>query len=62
MQLSAGLNPATAQSALTWVSKKPAVAAVDANGVVTALAKGKTKITVATYNKKKATVTVNVVE
>jgi len=62
LQMYAGLIPATAQSALSWTSKKPAVATVDANGVVTALKKGKAKITVTTYNRKKATITVYVVE
>ena len=62
VQLWPVMNPATAQSALTWTSGKPAVAGVDANGYVTALKKGKAKITVTTYNKKKATITVNVVE
>ena len=62
VQLWPVMNPATAQSALTWKSGKAAVAAVDANGYVAALKKGKAKITVTTYNKKKATITVNVVE
>ena len=62
LQLGVGLNPATAQSALTWKTNKPAIASVDGNGVVTAVKKGKAKITVTTYNKKKATITVNVVE
>ncbi len=62
LQLGVGLNPATAQSALTWKTNKPAIANVDANGVVTALKKGKAKITVMTYNRKKAKITVNVVE
>ncbi|MBQ8110035.1 MAG: leucine-rich repeat protein [Clostridia bacterium] len=62
VQLLPEMSPATAQSALTWKSSKPAVAAVDTNGFVAALKKGKAKITVMTYNKKKATITVNVVE
>ena len=62
VQLWPVMNPATAQSALTWKSGKAAVASVDANGYVAALKKGKAKITVTTYNKKKATITVNVVE
>ena len=62
VQLVAGLNPVTAQSALTWKSNKAAVATVDGNGVVVAQKKGKAKITVTTYNKKKATITVNVVD
>ena len=62
VQLGVGLNPATAQTTLTWKTNKPAIASVDGNGVVTAVKKGKAKITVTTYNKKKATITVNVVE
>ncbi len=62
LQLGVGLNPATAQSALTWKTNKPAIATVDGSGVVTAVKKGKAKITVMTYNKKKATIAVNVVE
>ena len=62
VQLYAGLNPVTAQSALTWTSNKAAIAAVDGNGIVYAQKKGKAKITVTTYNKKKATITVNVVD
>ncbi len=62
LQLNANLNPAGARSALTWKSGKPAVATVDGGGLVRGVKKGKTKITVTTYNKKKATITVNVVE
>ena len=62
LQLSVGLNPATAQTSLAWKSSKAAVASVDGGGVVTALKKGKTKITVTTYNKKKAAITVIVTE
>ena len=60
LQLYAVLAPETAQSALTWTSSKPKVATVDANGLVTPVGAGKAKITVATYNKKKATITVTV--
>ena len=48
------LKPAGAVTTLTWASSNPAVASVDANGVVTALAKGKVTITVTTANGKKA--------
>ncbi len=61
LQLSAALAPATARSALTWKANKPKIATVDGSGLVTAQKKGKAKITVTTYNKKKATITVNVV-
>ena len=61
IHLDAVLAPASAQSALTWKSSKPAIALVDGAGNVTAVKKGKAKITVITYNKKKATIAVNVV-
>ena len=62
LKLGATLNPTSARSALTWTSKKPAIATVDGSGNVRAIKKGKTKITVSTYNKKKATITVVVTE
>ncbi len=62
IHLDAVLAPASAQSALTWKSSKPAIASVDGGGNVAAAKKGKARITVTTYNKKKATITVNVVE
>ncbi len=61
LQLNAALAPETARTALTWKSGKAKVATVDADGVVTALGEGKAKITVATANKKKATIAVTVV-
>ena len=60
LQLSAALSPETARTVLTWKSSKAKVASVDGNGVVTALAKGKAKITVTTANRKKATIAVTV--
>ena len=62
LQLGVALEPASAIATLTWKSSKPGVATVDANGVVTPVAEGKTKITVTTHNKKKATITVTVVD
>ena len=62
LRLTAQLTPVTARTTLTWTSSKPGVATVDANGVVTPLAEGKTKITVRTANKKKARITVRVVD
>ena len=62
VQLNAVLEPATAMSALTWKSSKPKVATVDANGLVTPLSEGQTKITVTTDNKKKATYTLTVAD
>ncbi len=62
LRLEATLAPATAQSALTWKSSKPKVASVSPDGVVTPKKEGTTKITVTTRNKKKATVTVKVVD
>ena len=52
--------PANTASALTWTSSKPSVASVDKNGKVTAKAKGTAVITVKTFNKKTAKVTVKV--
>lgn len=54
------LTPAKAITTLSWESSNPAVATVDANGVVTAIKKGKTVITVTTANGKKAKVTIKV--
>ena len=48
-------------SGLRWSSGNPAVATVDANGVVTALSGGTAKITVKTFNGKKSTCRVSVV-
>ena len=62
LKLEAAIVPVTAQSALTWTSSKDRVAAVDANGNVTALSKGKATIKVLTYNGKKAKVKIKVVE
>ena len=61
-QLNAVLAPEIAVSGLTWKSSKSKVATVYENGVVNALSKGKAKITVTTDNKKKATITLNVVD
>ena len=54
------LTPAKAQTTLRWISSNPAVATIDANGIVTAIKKGKTVITVITANGKKAKVTIKV--
>lgn len=62
LQLNAVLAPATATSWLRWKSSKRKVATVNANGVVYARKKGKTKITVRARNKKKYTVTVKVLK
>lgn len=62
LQLTAALVPFAAQSGLTWKSSKTKVATVDENGLVTPVREGKTKITVTTRNKKKATITVTVVD
>ena len=62
LQLNAVLAPETAQSELTWKSSKAKVACVDDSGAVSALKEGKAKITVTTRNKKKAKITVKVVD
>ena len=59
MMLSAKLDAGYA-SALTYTSSNPAVATVDANGCIQALAAGTSKITVSTYNGKKASGTLTV--
>ena len=62
LQLVAQLNPVTARTTLTWTSSKPRVATVSAAGLVTPVSEGRAKITVRTANKKKATITVTVVD
>ena len=62
IQLFATVAPATAATALTWKTSKPKYAVVDGNGIVTGIAKGSSKITVLTSNKKKASVTVKVLD
>ena len=62
MQLNAVLAPASARATLTWKSSKPKVVTVDGNGRLTPIGEGKAKITVTTHNKKKATITVQVVD
>ena len=47
--------PNNTASVLTWTSSNPGVAAVDGSGLVTALSPGTATITVKTFNKKKAT-------
>ena len=60
LQLKAKLPSDTASNKITWTSSKKSVATVDANGKVTAVKAGKAKITVKTFNGKKATCTVTV--
>lgn len=59
-QLKAKLPKKTASYAMTWKSSNKKVATVDANGKVKAVAPGTAKITVTTFNKKKATCAVKV--
>ena len=59
-QLNAVVSPQTAPQAVSWSSSKEAVAAVDAEGLVTPLKPGRAVITAATANKKQATFVVNV--
>ena len=62
LSLSAVITPETARfAALTWKRSRKKVARVNAQGVVTAVAKGKANITVKTRNGKKAVVTIVVV-
>ena len=61
LKLNVVYTPANASAELTWSTSKAKVATV-ANGVVTPVAEGKATITVVTDNKKKASVTVQVVD
>lgn len=54
------VNPADAIGSLTWTTSKKSVATVDANGVVTSVKPGTTKITATAPNGKKATISVTV--
>ena len=62
LQLGATVEPASAASAITWKSSKPRYATVNGSGLVTGIAKGSSKITVMTANRKKATVKVKVLD
>ena len=59
-QLEPQVKPETAQTTFAYTSKKPSVAEVDENGLITAKAVGKATVTVTTANKKKASCTVTV--
>lgn len=60
MMLDVKLSPQRAQPILTWSSDKPEIASVDQNGVVTAVAEGKTTIRVVSDNGKKESITIKV--
>ena len=62
LQLTATLYPETAQSTLKWKSSNKKVAIVNSDGLVGALAPGKTTITVTTRNKKKAKIKIKVID
>ena len=62
LKLGTKLKPDTAQSNLTFKSSKKSVATVDGSGLVKPVKEGTVKITVTTRNKKKATITVKVVD
>ena len=62
LKLDAVLAPATARTTLAWSSSGRRVAAVDAEGNVTALRRGTATITVRTANGKKARVKIRVVK
>ena len=58
--LKATLPKKTASNKLTWKSSNKKIVKVDANGVLTPVKAGKAKVTVTTFNKKKATCVVTV--
>ena len=60
MKLKATPSKNSASLSMTWKSSKPKIASVDQNGNVTALKKGTTVISVKTFNKKTAKVTIKV--
>ena len=60
VKLNAELQPATAQSKLTWKSSSASVVKVSADGTIEGWRKGTAKVTVTTANKKTATITVKV--
>ncbi|MBQ8506169.1 MAG: Ig-like domain-containing protein, partial [Clostridia bacterium] len=62
LQLNASLLPTTAKSELTWSTSAKKTATVDENGLVTPVKEGTATITVKTYNGKKDTVKVKVVD
>lgn len=61
-QLTATLTPSNATDELTWTSSNTSVATVDANGLVTAVARGTATITARDENGHSATCTVRVKE
>ena len=62
LQLEATMLPVENTDTLTWSVDKPEIATVDENGVVTAHAAGKVKVTALTGSGKKATCTVTIGE
>ena len=62
LQLDVVILPDTADKVVTWKSSNNTRATVDANGLVTAKKTGKVKVTATTGNKKKATITLNIVK
>lgn len=58
--ITATLNPADAQSTLSWKSSNKKIATVDSKGLVSPKGEGTATITVTTANKKSASVKVKV--
>ena len=62
LRLDRTLAPDTAVSGITWTTSDKKIATVSKDGLVTAKKPGKVKITAATRNKKKAVITLRVVD
>ena len=62
LALNAVVAPAAAKQQVTWSTSSKAIAAVDEKGVVSLLKTGKATITAKTYNNKKATIKLTVID
>ena len=62
LALNAVVAPAAAKQEVTWTTSSKTIAAVDEKGVVSLLKTGKATITAKTYNNKKATIKLTVID